>query len=147
MAHITLLGRVGREGVGAGQVGDLEPVAAVDAVADLGPDGHAAVVAHMLVAARDGVEQRGFTAVGVAHQRHRDGPRAVRHHLVDARAAPCAGFRGPEHLVLPRFPDGAVVMVVMMFVVVMVVMPAACEVFAGLAVGEHLDHVGLTAPQ
>ena len=37
--------------------------------------------------------------------------------------------------------------VAVIVVVVMVVMPAACEVFAGLVVGEHLDHVGLTAPQ
>ena len=141
MTHVTLLGRIGRESVGAGQVGDLEAVAAVDAAADLGADGHAAVIADVLVTARDGVEQRGFTAVGVAHQRYRDGPRAACHHFVDARAASCVGFRfrGPELLVLFRFSDGLVAMTTLI--------SAACEVFVGLTVGEHLDHVGLAAPQ
>ena len=143
MTHVTFFGRVGREGVGAGQVGDLEAVAAVDAVADLGPDGYAAVVAHVFVAARDGVEQRGFTAVGVAHQRHRDSPCAACHHLVDARAASCVGFRGREFLVLFRFSDRLVVMIVAMTTLI----SAACEVFVGLTVGEHLDHVGLAAAQ
>ena len=34
-----------------------------------------------------------------------------------------------------------------MMVMFVVVMMPACEVFAGFAVGEHLDHIGLAAPQ
>jgi len=62
-------------------------VAAVGAVADLGPDGHAAVIAHMLVAARYGVEKRGLAAVGVAHQRHADRAAVTVDDFVDRRAA------------------------------------------------------------
>ena len=143
MTHVTLLGRVGREGVGAGQVGDLEAVAAVDAAADLGADGHAAVIAHVFVTARDGVEQRGFAAVGVAYQRHRDGSRAACHHFVDARATFCTGLRSSECVVPFRFPAGAVMMVMLVMMAAM----SAFEVFGGLAVGEHLDHVGFAAAQ
>ena len=150
VAHVTLLGRVGREGVGSGQVGDLETVAAVGAVADLGPDGHAAVIAHMLVAARYGVEKRGLAAVGVAHQRDGDGAGVACHDLVDARAACLAGFRRAE---LPGrgFRGGGLrcgaSALPGVCVVVMAVVFAPREVLPGFAVGEHDDHIGLAATQ
>ena len=150
VTHITLLGRVGREGVGSGQVGDLETVAVVGAVADLGPDGHAAVIAHMLVAARYGVEKRGLAAVGVAHQRDGDGAGVARHDLVDARAARLVGFRRAE-LLRPDFRGrslrrGASALPGVC-VAVMAVVFAPREVLPGFVVGEHDDHIGLAAPQ
>ena len=150
VTHVTLLGRVGREGVGSGQVGDLETVAAVGAVADLGPDGHAAVIAHMLVAARYGVEKRGLAAVGVAHQRDGDGAGVARHDLGDARAARLVGFRRAE-LLRPDFRGrslrrGASALPGVC-VVLMAVALAPREVLPGFVVGEHDDHIGLAAPQ
>lgn len=71
-AHVQLFGRIGREGVGAGQIGDDEPVSSVTIFAALGVDGHPAVIAYMFVAARNGVEQRGLAAVGIADQRDVD---------------------------------------------------------------------------
>ena len=122
-AHVALLGRVGRQGVGARQVGHLEAVAAVGAVAALGPHGHAAVVAHVLAAARDGVEERGLAAVGVAYQRHRDGAAVVLDHLVErAPAGRRVGGHGFGRKV-------------------------AAQVLARLPVGEHHHHVGLAAAQ
>lgn len=55
-ANVKLLGGVGCKGIGARQVGDLEFVTPVGVVAPLGIDGHPAVIAHVLVAARYGVE-------------------------------------------------------------------------------------------
>ena len=141
LAHETLFGRIGRQGIGSGQVGDLEAVAAVEAVSHLGADGHAAVVAHMLVASRNGVEQRGFAAVGIPDQGHADRAAAVRDHVGDAFAFRhvggvrhggdgCGVLRGRS-----GFGPGAAGL------------QAVGEDLVGLAVGKHLDHVGLAAAQ
>ena len=122
-AHETLLGRVGRQSVGAGQVGHLEPVAAVVARAALGPHRHAAVVAHMLVTARDGVEKRRLAAVRVAHQGDGDRPAAVLHGVVQRPAGAAAGGIRRGRLVAPA------------------------DQLAGLRIAEHLDHGRFAAAQ
>ena len=141
VAHVTLLGGVGREGIGPGQVRDFEAVAAVEAVAALGPDRHAAVVADMLVPARNGVEERGFAAVGVSDQRHGDRAALPGEDLLDRRTLLLSGggfLRGQREAfgLLRRscgsLPDA---------------FGPACEVLVGLGIGEHLDHFGLAAAQ
>ena len=149
-ADVTLLGGIGRKGVGARQVGHLEAVAAVVAVPALGADGHAAVIAHVFMAARYGVEKRGLAAVGVAHQRDGDGAGVARHDLVDACAARLVGFRRAE-LLRPDFRGrslrrGASALPGVC-VVLMAVALAPREVLPGFVVGEHDDHIGLAAPQ
>ena len=72
VAHESLFGRIGRDGIGAGQVGQSDAIAAMHNAGLLGSDGHAAVIARVLVLAADGVEERGLAAVGVADQSHRD---------------------------------------------------------------------------
>ena len=138
-ADIPFLGRVGRQGIGSGQVRHLETVTAVVAVADLGADGHAAVVAHVLVAARDGVEQRRLAAVGIAHQRHGDRAAAARHHLVHRRARISAAARAVAgRRTLSAFPDATGGFAAAAL---------RSQILAGLGVGEHDDHVGFAAPQ
>ena len=80
-AHVALLGAVGREGIGAGQVDEAELVAAEAEVALAGVDGDTAVVAHVFVAARGDVEERRLAAVGVAHERHVDGAAPLGGHV------------------------------------------------------------------
>ena len=146
-ADVTLLGGIGRKGIGARQVGHLEAVAAVVAVAALGADGHAAVVAHVFMAARYGVEKRGLAAVGVAHERHADRAAVARDDLVGRGAVvvrtrcPCGGAFGGlfrrSAAALPVAVPG------MMAVVVM----SSGKVFVHFAVGEYDDHVGLGTAQ
>ena len=71
-AHIYLLGRICRDGVGSRQVGEVYAVALVVEAAGLGIHSHAAVVAHVLVLVGKRVEYRCLAAVGVAHQRNVD---------------------------------------------------------------------------
>lgn len=129
-AHVALLGRISREGVGARQVGHPERIAAVGAAPPLGIDRHAAVVAHMLVTARDGVEQRGLAAVGVAHQGDFDVAAALVNHPLDtARFGKRIPLRGTSRRIVNHL-TGLFVGQLLCF-----------------AVGEHLHHVGLAAPQ
>ena len=129
-AHVALLGRISREGVGARQVGHPERIAAVGAAPPLGIDRHAAVVAHMLVTARDGVEQRGLAAVGVAHQGDFDvAAPLVNHPLDTARFGKRIPLRGTSRRIVNHL-TGLFVGQLLRF-----------------AVGEHLHHVGLAAPQ
>ena len=69
-AHVKLLRGIGAQRIGAGKVhqGDIVPF--ILEVALLGIHGDAGVVAHVLVAAGGNVEQGGFAAVGIAHQRY-----------------------------------------------------------------------------
>ena len=69
---VELLGRVARQRVGAGQVGQPELIAEVRGCALGRVDGHAAVVAYMGMGAAGVVEQRCLATIGVAHQRHVD---------------------------------------------------------------------------
>ncbi len=71
--HIEFLGTVGRETVGAGQVDQLEVVVLEVGIARLGIHCHSRVVAHALVGTAGKVEERGLSAVGIAHQGHIDG--------------------------------------------------------------------------
>ena len=66
-AHIELLGRIGRERVGARQVYQVKGVTFELGYALLGVDGHTAVVAYALVGTRGKVEKRRLATVGVAH--------------------------------------------------------------------------------
>ena len=125
-AHETLLRRVGRQGVGTGQIGDLEAVAAVVAAADLGADGHAAVVAHVFVSARYGVEEGGLAAVRIADERHGDLPAAAGDDLVGTPAAVSVVDRLGECRV-PHVLFG--------------------EQPLHLGVGEHDDHLGFAPAQ
>ena len=68
VTDVELLGAVGRERVGTGQVNELQSVAFVVDVPDLGLDGDAAVVAHVLVGTAGLVEERGLAAVGIPHK-------------------------------------------------------------------------------
>ena len=86
---------VGRQGVDARQVHHRE-----FQLPQLGPaflflHRHAGPVAHVLVGARQGVEQCGFAAVGVAHQGHLPGPLVVGPGVVGA---------GVELLLMPVGP-------------------------------------------
>ena len=56
-SHVKFLGRVGRKGVSAGQVNEVELVALELGVAFLGIDGDARVVAHALVSSAGKVEE------------------------------------------------------------------------------------------
>ena len=117
-AHVQLFGRIGREGVGAGQIGDDEPVSSVTIFAALGVDGHPAVIAHMFVAARNGVEQRGLAAIGIADQRDVDRAAARGDRLLEIRIVGCR----------ERFPRHG-------------------ELLLHLFGGDDDDHRGLAAPQ
>ena len=57
LAHIKLLWRIGREGIGARQIYQVEVIAVVFGFAHLGIYGYAAVVAHTFVSTRCEVEQ------------------------------------------------------------------------------------------
>ncbi len=70
LRHHPLLWRVCRYGICAGQIGEAYPVVAETDRSLRRIDRDARIVAHMLVKTRQIVEQRGFTAVGVAYQRH-----------------------------------------------------------------------------
>ena len=146
-ADVTLLGGIGRKGIGARQVGHLEAVAAVVAVAALGADGHAAVVAHVFVAARYGVEKRGLAAVGVAHERHADRAAVARDDLVGRGAVvvrarcPCGRAFGD------LFRRSAAAMPVVVPVMRAVTVMSSGKVFVHFAVGEYDDHVGLGTAQ
>ena len=72
LADEALLGRVGGEGVGAGQVGDVEAIAFVGDVARLGGHGDAAVIAHVFAPAGDDVEEGRLAAVGVTDEGYVD---------------------------------------------------------------------------
>lgn len=126
-----------------GQVGDLEAVAAVDAAADLGADGHATVIADVLVTAEMALNSEVLPLLGLPTSATVMVRVRPCHHFVDARATFCTGLRSSECVVPFRFPAGAVMMVMLVMMAAM----SAFEVFGGLAVGEHLDHVGLAAPQ
>lgn len=147
-ADVTLLGGIGRKGIGARQVGHLEAVAAVVAVAALGADGHAAVVAHVFVAARYGVEKRGLAAVGVAHERHADRAAVARDDLV-GRGAVVVRARRFGGWVLPGglFCRFAAAMFVAVPVMRAVTVMSSGKVFVHFAVGEDDDHVGLGTAQ
>ena len=71
-ADVELLRGVGAERVGAWEVHQGDIVTLELEMAFLGIHGDAGVVAHVLVAAGGNVEQGGFAAVGVAHQRNAD---------------------------------------------------------------------------
>ena len=128
-----LFGGVGRQGVGAGQIGDLEVVTLVFAVSDLGTDRHAAVVSDVFVTARDGVEERGFAAVGVSDQCHGNRAALAVQHLFARSALVVIAVRCgivriavSGHLADPLGPAG--------------------EVFVGFTVREDFDHFGFAAP-
>ncbi len=129
-AHETFFGRVGRQGIGAGQVGNLETIAAVAAYAAFGAHRHSAVIAHMLVAARNGVEKRRLAAVGIAHQRHADRMAVRAHHFVERPAAHL--FRFVHRRTFGRRRRNRM---------------GAGHQFVGFVVREHLDHVGFAASQ
>ena len=134
-ADVTLLGGIGRKGVGARQVGHLEAVAAVVAVPALGADGHAAVIAHVFMAARYGVEKRGLAAVGVAHQCHADRAAVTVDDFVDRRAAVIrTGRLGRRVFRFRGLSVGAASAVPAVVFVVVMVRAAPGEVFAGFAV-------------
>ena len=85
--HIKFFGRISRKGISAGQIGNDELVSFVTVFAALGVDRHAAVIAHVLVAARNGVEQRGFAAVGITDQSDVDRTTARGDHLLHVHVA------------------------------------------------------------
>ena len=67
---IHLLRRIGRQCVSSGQVVYIELISLVTHVPQFGAYGDTAVIPHMFVTARRDIEQRGLSAIGVAHQRH-----------------------------------------------------------------------------
>ena len=71
--HIKLLGTVGRERISARQVDQAEMVALELKQSLFGVDGDPTVVAHVLMSAGGDIEERGLSAVRVAHQCHVDG--------------------------------------------------------------------------
>ena len=72
LPDIEFLRRIGREGVGAGEVDEGDVVTLVGEVAFLGVHRHAAVVADVFMAAGGDVEKGGLAAVGVADEGHAD---------------------------------------------------------------------------
>ena len=72
-ADIKLLGRIAGQGIGAGQVNEIELIAEHRGMGLGGVDGDAAVVAHTSVGSAGKIEERRLTAVGIAYERHIDG--------------------------------------------------------------------------
>ena len=68
LTHIELLGRVSREGIGTWQVGDADGVALVFEASLLGIHRHTAVISHVGVTSREGVENGALARVGITHQ-------------------------------------------------------------------------------
>ena len=77
LAHIEFFGAVGGKRIGAGQVDKGDVVVLVAEAALLGIDGHAAVVADMLMAAGSHVEKGGLPAVGIADEGDTQGVTAL----------------------------------------------------------------------
>ena len=137
-AHETLLGRIGRQGVGSREIGHLEAVAAVGAETELGTHRHAAVVAHMLVAARDGIEERRLAAVGIADQRHGDRPARAGDHLVHRRAGSLIRRTSARFALGIGFGPAAGLTAAPLLL---------GEKLARLGIGDDNHHVGLAAPE
>ena len=68
LADVAFFRGVFGKGVGAGKVGNHDGIILIVVVADLGIDGDAAVVAHLLAHAGGVVEEGGLAAVGVADE-------------------------------------------------------------------------------
>ncbi len=83
-SDVYLFGSVGRQGIGARQVGKIDRIALVFKTSRLGVDRNAAVIAYVLVAAREHVEQRSLARVGITHQSHRKAFAGARDELFDA---------------------------------------------------------------
>ena len=143
MAHEALFWGVCRECVCSGEIRDLEAVASITAIAAFGADGDAAVIADVLVSARNGVEERRLAAVGVSDEGDGDGPALAREDLFDRRAA-VVGFI-------------SVVAGLLCFGIGLWRFISGCgqsdpfgpsgQIFVGFAVGEDLDHFGLGSSQ
>ena len=135
LAHIELLGAVGREGICAGEIDDGEVVAGVVEVALLGVDSHAGVIAHMFVAAGGDVEERCLAAVGIAYQRDTDMMAALLgqtlHELLQLLRRVGCGHTDLRLMRLERM---------------LVLCLRALNMLLGLALAQHFDHRGfLTA--
>ena len=63
-----LIGAARRQAVGAGQVDQVERLAAAGHLAFLGLDGDAGIVADVLAQAGQGIEESGLAGVGIADQ-------------------------------------------------------------------------------
>ena len=72
LAHIEFFRRIGRKGIGARQIYQVEVIAVVFGFAHLGIHGYAAVVAHTFVSTRCEVEEGSLSAVWISHQCHVD---------------------------------------------------------------------------
>ena len=123
LTHVPLLGRIGREGVGAGQVGDVEAVAFVGDMPRFGGHGDAAIVAHVFASAGDDVEERRLAAVGVAHEGHVD--------FVLAWCGLCVGRRATVRRVVR----------------VRCLLRAVRQGLVGFVFGQHFDHGCLAASE
>ena len=66
--HVEFLGGIGREGICAGKVYDVEAIALIMEHTLLCPHSDTGIVAHTLMGARHHVEERRLSAVGVAYQ-------------------------------------------------------------------------------
>ena len=67
-SYVEFLGRIGRKGVSAGQVDDIEVVTLERCRRLLGIHCHSRVVAHVFMCPRREIEQRRLSAVRITHQ-------------------------------------------------------------------------------
>ena len=127
-AHIYLLGRIGRNGVCARQVGEVDAVALVVEAAGLGINGHAAVVAYMFVLVGKCVEYGCLAAVGVAHQCN------VNH--IPSHGGVVVGCAALSAASRAAFAQRHAV-----------VCGCGCHLALGIFLGKHLNHGSLVAAQ
>ena len=64
---IPFLGGIGRKGVGSRQVYDIERIASMHERSRLGIDGDSRIIAYVFFGAGSHIEQRGFSAIGIAY--------------------------------------------------------------------------------
>ena len=116
--NIDLLGRIGRQGIGTRQIGNIETIAFVAERARLGINSHAAIITDVFVTARQSIEKRRLATIGIADQCDIDHTTMCRDHLLDLLLL-------AHHVAIGQLIDHIV----------------------SLSLGDNLDHLGLAAAQ
>ena len=131
LANVEFLWRIGREGVGAGEIDQLDMVALILGEARLRIDRDATVVAHALMGAGGEIEERGLAAVGIADQGHVDVAPLLHRRVLQLLRREGACRRASRRR--PRWAKAA--------------RPILAFQSAGLLQRDDLDEVGLTVAQ
>ena len=100
LANVEFLWRIGREGVGAGEIDKLDMVALILGEARLRIDRDATVVAHALMGAGGEIEERGLAAVGIADQSHVDVAPLLHRRVLQLLRRAGVGLDGRKRLAL-----------------------------------------------